>query len=137
MLVPPATIYLLSYLQSKEVGNFEDVEQFGGVQSRGDRRLPEDPDSHACRGTDAGFVHLSCLAEYAAAKSEQKSDMNEFIKPWESCPGCHQSYQNMSLELILRPSLSRVCSKAVSRRYKNADGGSLLLEAVCSQNHAW
>jgi hypothetical protein len=20
--------------------------------------------------------------------------MNEFIKPWESCPGCHQSYQN-------------------------------------------
>ena len=52
------------------------------------------PDGHACRGIDAGFVHLSCLAEYAAARSEQTSDMNEFIKPWESCPGCHQSYQN-------------------------------------------
>ena len=24
----------------------------------------------ACRGTDAGFVHLSCLAEFAAAKSK-------------------------------------------------------------------
>ena len=134
MLVPPATIYLLSYLQSK-VGTLRMWNNLAG-SIEGSATAAE-PDSHACRGTDAGFVHPSCLAEYAAAKSEQKSDMNEFIKPWESCPGCHQSYQNMSLELILRPSLSRVCSKAVSRRYKNADGGSLLLEAVCSQNHAW
>jgi hypothetical protein len=48
----------------------------------------------ACRGTDAGFVHLACLTNYAAAKSVQASEMNEFIKPWEKCPGCHQYYQN-------------------------------------------
>jgi hypothetical protein len=49
----------------------------------------------ACRGTDAGFVHLSCLAEYAAAKSVQaRDDINEFRKPWKECPGCHQDYQN-------------------------------------------
>jgi hypothetical protein len=48
----------------------------------------------ACRGTDAGFVHLSCLTKYAATKSVQASGMNEFIKPWRDCPGCHQKYQN-------------------------------------------
>jgi len=50
----------------------------------------------ACRGTDAGFVHLSCFAEYAAAKSKQarNKDMKSFINPWETCPGCHQYYQN-------------------------------------------
>jgi hypothetical protein len=25
----------------------------------------------ACRGTDAGFVHLACLVKYAATKSKQ------------------------------------------------------------------
>jgi hypothetical protein len=52
----------------------------------------------ACRGTDAGFVHLSCLARYAATKSKQAVGMNlgmiDFIKPWTVCPGCHQVYQN-------------------------------------------
>jgi hypothetical protein len=50
----------------------------------------------ACRGTDAGFVHLSCLTDYAAAKSKgwNGRSMNEFINPWEECPGCHQYYQN-------------------------------------------
>ena len=48
----------------------------------------------ACRGTDAGFVHLSCLTNYAEAKSEQSHDMNEFITPWHTCPSCHQYYQN-------------------------------------------
>jgi hypothetical protein len=48
----------------------------------------------ACRGTDAGFVHLSCLAGYAASKSKQANGMNEFIEPWRVCPGCHQCYQN-------------------------------------------
>jgi tetratricopeptide (TPR) repeat protein len=48
----------------------------------------------ACRGTDAGFVHLSCLAGYAANKSRQASGMNEFTDPWETCPSCHQDYQN-------------------------------------------
>jgi len=58
----------------------------------------------ACRGSDAGFVHLECLAEYAAAKSKQASDMNKFVEPWQVCPGCHIK---MSLELISRPSLYR------------------------------
>jgi hypothetical protein len=48
----------------------------------------------ACRGTDAGFVHLSCLTNYAATKSKQASGMNEFVQPWRVCPGCHQVYQN-------------------------------------------
>jgi hypothetical protein len=48
----------------------------------------------ACRGTDAGFVHLSCLAGYAATKSKQANDMIEFRKPWRECPSCHQDYQN-------------------------------------------
>jgi hypothetical protein len=47
----------------------------------------------ACRGTDAGFVHLSCLAKNQS-KGWDGRDMNEFIKPWETCPGCHQYYQN-------------------------------------------
>jgi hypothetical protein len=48
----------------------------------------------ACRGTDAGFVHLACLAEYAETKSKQASDTKEFREPWIACPGCHQYYQN-------------------------------------------
>jgi hypothetical protein len=48
----------------------------------------------ACRGTDAGFVHLSCLADYAETKSEQARGMNAFRDPWKVCPGCHQEYQN-------------------------------------------
>jgi hypothetical protein len=48
----------------------------------------------ACRGTDAGFVHLSCLAGYAATKSKQTTEMNDFRKPWSDCPSCNQVYQN-------------------------------------------
>jgi hypothetical protein len=48
----------------------------------------------ACRGTDAGFVHMSCLAGYSATKSMQTNDMDEFRKPWRDCPSCHQQYQN-------------------------------------------
>jgi hypothetical protein len=50
----------------------------------------------ACRGSDAGFVHLSCLAGYAANQSKgwDGRDINEFRKPWRVCPSCHQYYQN-------------------------------------------
>jgi hypothetical protein len=48
----------------------------------------------ACRGTDAGFVHLSCLTEYAETKSLQASGVIEFVNPWAICPSCHQYYQN-------------------------------------------
>ena len=48
----------------------------------------------ACRGTDAGFVHLSCLTEFAETKSKQTRgmnlDMDEFIAPWQCCPSCDQ-----------------------------------------------
>jgi len=48
----------------------------------------------ACRGSDAGFVHLSCLTKYAEIKSKQARGMNAFRDPWRVCPGCHQIYQN-------------------------------------------
>ena len=48
----------------------------------------------ACRGTDAGFVHLSCLVGFAETKSKQASGMNKFREPWLDCPSCHQEYQN-------------------------------------------
>jgi hypothetical protein len=48
----------------------------------------------ACRGTDAGFVHLECLVKYAETKSKQARDMIEFREPWWVCPSCHQDYQN-------------------------------------------
>ena len=48
----------------------------------------------ACRGSDAGFVHLSCLVKYAETKSKQAREMNEFRDPWHTCPNCNQYYQN-------------------------------------------
>jgi hypothetical protein len=50
----------------------------------------------ACRGTDAGFVHLSCLVGFAETKSKawDGRDMNQFSNPWIDCPSCHQEYQN-------------------------------------------
>jgi hypothetical protein len=36
----------------------------------------------ACRGTDAGFVHLACLAEYAATRSMQAHTTAEFKDLW-------------------------------------------------------
>jgi hypothetical protein len=62
----------------------------GGVD-RSDQPLRRDC---ACRGSDAGFVHLSCLAEFASFQSKQASDMIEFSDPWFACPSCHQEYQN-------------------------------------------
>jgi RING-variant domain len=50
----------------------------------------------ACRGSDAGFVHLACLTGFAASKSMRWDgrDINEFMKPWRDCFNCHQHYQN-------------------------------------------
>jgi hypothetical protein len=80
----------------------------GGVDDNSDQPLRRDC---ACRGTDAGFVHLACLTDYAETKSEQALDMNEFVTdefgiPWFSCPSCHQDIR-MSLLSILRTSLYR------------------------------
>jgi hypothetical protein len=50
----------------------------------------------ACRGTDAGFVHLSCLTGFAETKSKawDGRDTNELVTPWVRCPSCDQYYQN-------------------------------------------
>ena len=48
----------------------------------------------ACRGTDAGLVHLSCLAKYAAAKSVQANEMNQFRDPWVACPRISERVQD-------------------------------------------
>jgi hypothetical protein len=65
----------------------------GGVDKSDQQPLRRDC---ACRGSDAGFVHLSCLAGYAANKSMgwDGRDIKEFVKPWRVCPSCHQCYQN-------------------------------------------
>lgn len=55
----------------------------------------------SCRGTDAGYVHQSCLVKYAEKKSEEMASRDPdnqdhylFREPWEVCPNCHQDYQN-------------------------------------------
>jgi hypothetical protein len=65
----------------------------GGADDKDGQPLRRDC---ACRGTDAGFVHLSCLTGYAATKNKGWNGrvMNEFINPWVACPSCHQYYQN-------------------------------------------
>jgi hypothetical protein len=73
----------------------EDVESVCYLCLDGEANEPLRRDC-ACRGSDAGFVHLSCLAGYAANKSKRWDgrDRDEFVKPWAFCPGCHQYYQN-------------------------------------------
>jgi E3 ubiquitin-protein ligase DOA10 len=48
-----------------------------GGSDETDQPLPRDC---ACRGTDTGFVHLSCLAKYAAVKSVQARDIYKFTE---------------------------------------------------------
>ena len=81
----------------------------------------------ACRGTDAGFVHLSCLTEYLATKNKGSCTISEIIKPWEVCPNCLQEYRNELAVDIVRP-------RDVSTRYANA-GGCSVFETACTQIH--
>ena len=46
-----------------------------------------------CWGSDAGYVHLFCLAKYATYKSRRKQSLDEFTRPWEYCPVCKQKHQ--------------------------------------------
>ena len=69
----------------------------------------------ACRGTDAGFVHLACLTKYAESKSTPACrDMIEFVNPWVACPHCHQEYQNE-----LRIDIATKFVSFVRRQYPN------------------
>jgi E3 ubiquitin-protein ligase DOA10 len=55
----------------------------GGVDDEDGLPLQRDC---ACRGSDAGFVHLSCLTKYAETKCQQTCDVDEFRDPWLNCP---------------------------------------------------
>jgi hypothetical protein len=49
----------------------------------------------SCRGSDAGFAHISCIVEYATRKSLENSDNNNYVElgvPWMKCPNCNQCY---------------------------------------------
>jgi len=47
----------------------------------------------ACRGPDAGYVHLFCLDNYASDKSRREQCLDEFKRTWEYCPVCKQKHQ--------------------------------------------
>jgi len=49
--------------------------------------------SCACRGSDAGYAHLSCLANYASEKSRHEECVQDFNRPWEYCPVCEQKHR--------------------------------------------
>ena len=58
----------------------------------------------ACRGEDAGFAHLSCLAQYARSSNRdhmrknsnngrggEEIVMNKITEPWKFCPNCKKA----------------------------------------------
>jgi hypothetical protein len=47
----------------------------------------------ACRGEDAGFVHLLCLAVYAASVSGRANALNWFVKVWKRYSICNQCFR--------------------------------------------
>jgi len=83
----------------------------------------------SCRGTDAGFVHLSCLVEYAKKKNiawdEDEvgcQDMNELTEPWRVCPNCKQDYQNTLSVDIANEFVSFVKRQHPNNMQKHAEG---------------
>ena len=46
-----------------------------------------------CRGSNAGYVHLFCLAKYATDKSWREQCLDEFKRPWEYCSVCKQKFR--------------------------------------------
>ena len=50
-----------------------------------------------CRGSYSGFLHLSCLVEYAEQKSLQygmNRKVSTLVDPWRHYPSYKQPYQN-------------------------------------------
>ena len=47
----------------------------------------------ACRGSNAGYVHLFCIAKYATDKSGREQCLDEFKMPWEYCSICVQKFR--------------------------------------------
>jgi hypothetical protein len=66
----------------------------------------------ACRGTDAGFVHLSCLAGYAAAKISRLMICINSESHGENVPAATNTIK-MSLLLILRLNLYRLSEGSI------------------------
>ena len=51
----------------------------------------------SCRGTDVGYVHFSCLAQYATFKTKEWNDEDAatmLTVPWTHCQLCLHEYQN-------------------------------------------
>jgi hypothetical protein len=62
-------------------------------------------DCRSCRGDNAGFVHLSCIIQYAEQMSKQAKgrDLSAFEELWKTCPSCKQPYQyQLSMDLSSR-----------------------------------
>ena len=55
----------------------------------------------SCRGDSAGFVHLSCLVNYATQKSNNDGEyIDSFTEPWLKCTNCKQPFQGqLSLDM--------------------------------------
>ena len=49
----------------------------------------------ACCGSDAGFVHVSCLAGYAAYVSGRAVSLAGFAAGWKKCTVCTQRFQGL------------------------------------------
>jgi hypothetical protein len=51
----------------------------------------------SCRGSDAGFAHISCIVDYATRRcledsSNSDSKIQDYQDPWIQCPTCNQEY---------------------------------------------
>jgi hypothetical protein len=79
----------------------------------------------SCRGDDAGFIHRSCLVEYARRKSSEAVRPDGFISPWMNCPSCKKSYQN---QLLI--DLSDEFKRFIDEKYPEFDWRHLALQRV-------
>ena len=87
-------------------------------------------------GTNAGFVHLSCLVEYAEKKNTAwievgSRDIKEFRKPWAVCPNCHQHYQNAMSVDVANEFVSFVQKEHPNNKQKQVEALELKLSSLC------
>jgi hypothetical protein len=78
----------------------------------------------SCRGSDAGFAHISCIVEYATRKSSENrnyTSIPEFRVPWTECPNCKQMYSGQ-----LRCELQVKFAEFTENRYPEFDCRRLL-----------
>ena len=70
----------------------------------------------SCRGTDSGFVHLSCITTLAETRTNNLTvpDARALEEFWASCQVCKQPYQN-ELALSLARGFVRMLKSPVQR----------------------